>query len=323
MERSDLRIVFMGTPDFAVPSLKALVEAGYEIAGVVTQPDRPKGRGKKVLPSPVKEAAINMGLSVLQPKKIGLPEFVDYLRILSPEVIVVVAFGQILPVDVLEIPSHGCINVHASLLPKYRGAAPIHWAIINGEQETGITTMFMNKGLDTGDVILQESMIIKEEDTAGTVCNCLAKLGARLLLRTLLLLKEGRATRIPQDERLATYAPPLKSDDELIRWNIPAKAIKNLVRGLNPWPGAHTFLKGRLLKIWQVKKIEEPASCGLKVLPKLPGEILVNELDEDLIVKTGEGFVSLEELQLEGSQRMNVRDFLRGARIKSGLILGQ
>lgn len=246
-----MRIIFMGTPEFAVPSLKALYTSGHEIAAVVTQPDRPKGRGHKLTPPPVKLAAQEAGLHVYQPVRIRDPEFIDTLKRVSPQLIAVVAFGQILPKDILELPVYGCINVHASILPKYRGAAPIHWAVINGETETGVTIMQMDEGLDSGDIILSEKIPVSPEDTTGTVHDKLAGLGAQLLVKAVQLISEGRAERIPQDHGAATYAPLLNKDTEKIDWAKSAVEICNLVRGLNPWPGAYTLLRDKILKIWQ------------------------------------------------------------------------
>jgi len=304
----------MGTPDFAVPALKALVEAGHDVAAAVTQPDRPKGRGRKETPPPVKLAAKAFGIPVFQPAKIKDPDFIEILRGLSPEVIVVVAFGRILPPDVLRLPALGCINVHASLLPKYRGAAPIHWAVMNGEEETGITIMYMDEGLDTGDIILQQAMPIGKDENAGSVHDRLAVSGARLLLEALELIEKGRAPRIPQSGN-ATYAPVLKSEDELIRWDRPAISIYNQIRGMNPWPGAHTLFGGKTLKIW------DSALAGEAEAEFIPG-LVVGGSGDGIVVATGSGLLKITELQLQGAKRLKAADFLRGTEVPHGTVLG-
>ena len=309
-----MRIVFMGTPDFAVASLKALKEAGHEIAAVVTRPDRPRGRGKINTPSPVKETALALGIPVLQPLRIKDPEFIETLRAFAPEVVIVVAFGQILPPEILSLPPYGCINVHASLLPKYRGAAPIHRAVINGEKETGVTTMYMDEGMDTGDMILKESIPIHEEDTVGIVHDRLALVGSRLLVETLRLISLGQAPRIPQNGE-PSYAPPLKAEDEIICWDRPAREIYNLVRGMNPWPGARTTLQGKVLKLWRTSCVE--SGCpGAK-----PGEDAATG-PEGILVGTGRGMLRILELQLQGGRRMEAAAFLRGKPIPKGTVLG-
>lgn len=308
-----MQVVFMGTPDFAVPALKALIESGHDLAAVVTQPDRPKGRGKKELPPPVKETARASGIPVFQPTKIKDPDFLALLKGLSPEIIVVSAFGRILPPDILFLPRYGCINVHASLLPKYRGAAPIHWAVINGETETGITTMHMDIGLDTGDMILQEAITIDSDENVGSVHDRLAVLGASLLLETLDLLSLGKAPRIPQ-AGAGTYAPMLKAEDELISWKKPVRSLHNQIRGMDPWPGARTFLSGRVLKIWRsVVADEEQAVQPGRVLSGGTGGIMVG---------TGKGLLLITELQLQGAKRLKAADFLRGTPIPEGTVFG-
>jgi len=308
-----MRVVFMGTPDFAVPSLKALVEAGHDVPAVITQPDRPRGRGKKEAPPPVKEAARALSLPVFQPVQVKDPDFVELLRNIAPEVIVVVAYGRILPRDILLLPEYGCINVHASLLPKYRGAAPIHRAVINGEKETGVTTMFMDEGLDTGDMILREVLPIYEEDNVGTVHDRLAAVGAQLLIKTLELVKQGRAPRTPQTGE-ASYAPMLTTSDELIKWDKPARDIFNLIRGMDPWPGAHTFLGNKMLKIWRARVLkEENSQAG-------PGRVLGAGRD-GIMVGTGRGVLLVTELQLQGGKRMNAADFSRGTPVPAGTVL--
>lgn len=314
-----MRVVFMGTPHFAVPVLEAIVDAGYQVVGVVTRPDRPKGRGWKIHPSPVKEAAVGRGLAVFQPPRLSEPEFLAELDNLLPDVIVVAAYGQILPPAVLHLPKHGCINVHASLLPKYRGAAPIHRAIINGEKETGITTMFMDEGLDTGDILLQEALPITDEDTAGTLHDRLARLGAGMLVKTLDLLAAGMCPRRPQEHALATYAPPLAREDELIAWNAGARAVFNQVRGLNPRPGAATFWDGRVLKIWRAEVAQEESLLA----GTLPGQVRAASPGEGLLVQANPGLVRVTELQLQGGRRLSAQDFLRGHPIAVGTIFDQ
>lgn len=309
-----MRVVFMGTPEFAVPSLRALAGAGYELVLVVTQPDRPRGRGRREAPSPVKVAATQLGVPLSQPPSVKAPEFVEFLRSLSPDVIVVVAFGQILPPSILDIPPCGCINVHASLLPKYRGGAPVHWAVINGEEKTGVTTMYMDEGLDTGDIILQEEVRIGEGDNVGAVHDRLAALGAGLLIETLRLISLGTAPRRAQAGE-PSYAPLLKAEDELIDWQKTAKEIYNQVRGMDPWPGARTFWRGKVLKVWRVSyRGEENAS--------VPGTVLFAG-EEGVGVACGQGTVVIEEMQLESGKRLGAADFLRGHRISAGELLGQ
>lgn len=314
-----MRVVFMGTPQFAVPILEAVVDAGYKVVGVVTQPDRPRGRGRKVAPSPVKEAAINRGLALFQPPRVSAPEFLAALEDLLPDVIAVAAFGQILPPAVLKAPKYGCINVHASLLPRYRGAAPIHRAIINGEKETGITTVFMDEGLDTGDILLQEALPITDEDTAGTLHDRLAQLGARTLVKTLDMLAAGRLKPRPQDHARATYAPALTREDELINWEAGARDVFNQVRGLNPWPGAATIFEGHVLKIWRVEVAAgESLAAGV-----LPGQVRLADPEDGLIVQAGSGLVLVKELQLQGGRRMSAQDFLRGHPIPVGTVFAR
>lgn len=306
----------MGTPDFALPALESLVSSPHQVVGVVTQPDRPKGRGKKVQPSPVKKLALSLGLAVYQPERVKEAGFVDRLRELHPDVIVVVAFGQILPPSVLYLPPCGCVNLHASLLPRYRGAAPIQRAIMNGERETGVTTMLMDEGLDTGDILLQRTVPIYEEDTAGTLHDRLARIGAELLVETLDLMAKGTLVPRPQDHRLATYAPPLTLEDEIIDWRKPARDLYNQIRGLNPWPGARTWWENKVLKVWQAIVSDFPLPSGA-----LPGEVVLS--GRELVVATGKGCLALREVQLEGGKRLPVEDFLRGRLIPAGTVLGK
>lgn len=312
------KILFMGTPEFAVPSLERLIEQGFKPIAVVTQPDRPRGRGQKVLPSPVKVKAEAHRIKVLQPEKIRSPEVQQVLAELAPDLIVVVAYGQILPESILKIPPYGCINVHASLLPRYRGAAPIQWAIINGETETGVTTMLMDKGMDTGPILLQERVPIEPEDTAGSLQDKLALRGADLLLRTLRALEEGTLHPQPQDPSQATYAPLLKKEDGLLDWRDSAQRIHCKVRGLNPWPGAYTYFNGKILKIW--KTLLVPHYVDETASP--PGTILEIRKGEGPLIKTGEGCIILTELQPENRRIMTGEEFCRGYRITPGIILG-
>lgn len=310
-----MRVIFMGTPDFAVPSLKALADAKYEVVAVVTQPDRPRGRGKKETPPPVKETARDLNIPVFQPNRIKDPDFISLLKGLAPDVIVVVAFGRILPRDILLLPEYGCINVHASLLPKYRGAAPIHWAVIKGEQVTGVTTMYMDEGLDTGDMILREPVPINEEDNVGSVHDRMASLGAGLLVKTLSLVRSGQAPRTPQVGD-SSYAPMLKAEDELILWDRPARDIFNLVRGMDPWPGARTNMHGKVLKIWRAVALEDD---GTSVLP---GQV-ISAGGDGILVKAGKGRLRIAELQLQGAKRLGAADFLRGTPVPVGTVLGE
>jgi methionyl-tRNA formyltransferase len=308
------KIVFMGTPEFAVPSLEILIKHDYPIAAVVTQPDRPKGRGRHMIPSPVKARAQHHRLPVLQPERARNNDFIEYLRICAPDLVVVAAFGQILPREILEIPQKGCVNVHPSLLPKYRGAAPINWAIIRGEEKTGITIMLMDEGMDTGDILAQEETRIAPEETSGELHNRLAEMGAALLLRTTEMILSGAGTRTPQDASLATYAPRLKKEDGLIRWDTEVHHIVNLIRGFSPVPGAYSFLRGKMLKIF--------SATGEEVsLTDTPG-IIGRETENGLPVAARNGYVWLREIQLENKKRMPVRDFLRGFSISPGDVLG-
>jgi len=312
-----LRIVFMGTPEFAVASLRALLENGFSVAAVVTQPDRPKGRGKRPAPPPVKVFAARHGLPILQPENLKDPAVIGLIRDLAPEVVVVVAYGRILPPALLAVPPLGCINVHASLLPKYRGAAPIQRAIMAGETETGVTTMFMDEGLDTGDMLLQVRVPIGPDDNAGRIHDLLAEEGARLLVRTLQRLADGYAFRVPQDHSRATYAPPLTLQDEIIDWRRTAQEIHNQVRGLDPWPGARTTWAGRVMKIWRTAL---PAGGDRGREP--PGLVAVAGPSQELMVATGDGWLIIRELQPAGGRRMDARSFLRGHPEIEGSILG-
>lgn len=306
-----LNIIYMGTPGFAVPTLEALHASPHRVAQVVTQPDRPRGRGRKPTPPPVKAAALQMGLPVVQPETVRDPEFLQAVRNLSPDLLVVVAFGQILKPALLEIPQKGAINIHASLLPRYRGPAPIQWAIIQGETETGVTTMFMDAGMDTGDILLTRSEPISAEDTAGALHDRLSVVGADLLLETLAGFERIRP--IPQDDAQSSYAPLLKKQDGHIQWDQSARAIDCRVRGVTPWPGAYTFLEGRRIKLYRTEPLGEPASAP-------PGTVVPGFPDE-LRVATGHGVLSLRELQGESGRRLPVADFLRGRDVPPGVML--
>ncbi len=312
-----MRVVYMGTPDFAVPTLRELIKAGHEVAAVVTQPDRPKGRGQKLTPPPVKIAAAELNLRVLQPERVKTPEFVKVLTELNPDVIVVAAFGQILSKEILQLPKYGCINVHASILPKYRGAAPIHWAVINGEQESGVSIMYMDEGLDTGDVLKVARVPIAENDTTGDVHDKLALVGAAALIDALQLLEAGTAPRTPQNDAESNYAPLLNKQVELIDWAKSSKEIKDLVRGLNPWPGAFTYLEGKVMKVWAGEVVHAPNNSK-----HIPGQIITADANGGIVVASGNGAVALKEIQLQGSKRMAVEDFLRGRSLVAGQSLG-
>lgn len=297
------RVVFMGTPEFAVPCLAMLVHEGYDVCTVVSQPDRPKGRGQKLAPSPVKEAALSYGIQVLTPERIKDASFIDVMKDLNPDMIIVVAFGQFLPKVLLDVPKFGCINVHASLLPKYRGAAPIHWAVINGETMSGVTTMFMDIGMDTGDMILKAEFPIGPCDTTGDLHDTLKELGASVLSQTVRQIVAGTAPRIPQEHSTATYAPMLTRAIEKIDWQKSAWEIHNLVRGLNPWPGAYGFHQGKGLKIWQTRIFPETVT-------QQPGRVLYHA--GSVIVGTGNGNIELLEVQPESKRRMSAGEYIRG-----------
>ncbi len=308
-----MRVIYLGTPDFAVPCLERLVQGGYDVAGVVTQPDRPRGRGQKTGVSPVKACALKWGLPVHQPERVADPVFIEAVRALAPEVMVVVAFGQKIPALLLTLAPLGCINVHASLLPEYRGAAPIHRAIIDGRRETGVTTIYLDEGWDTGDIILQRRVPITCEDTVGALHDRLAEAGAGLLLETLAAIARGEAPRTPQDESRAFYARKLTNTDGAIPWSRDAGAIHNLVRGMNPWPGAYTWYGGALLKVWKT----QPVSGGSEPASPQPGEVLAVDRD-GILVAAGRGKLRLLEVQPEGGRRMSGADFARGRRLEAG-----
>lgn len=298
-----MRVVFMGTPDFSVPALYNIAKH-HTVEAVITQQDRPRGRGHKMQFTPVKEAALELDIPVYQPEKVKSPEFVEVLKEINPDVIVVIAFGQILSKEILDLPKYGCINVHASLLPKYRGAAPIQWAVIDGEKETGVTTMYMAEGLDTGDMIDISKIALDEKETGGSLFDKLSEEGGRLILETLEKLENGTAVRIPQDDELSTYAGKITKELGNIDFTKSAVEIERLIRGLNPWPSAYTHLDGKVLKVWDADAVEE-------VISVKPGKIL--ETGKNYIkVATGNGSLNIKELQLEGKKRMSAEAFSNG-----------
>ena len=301
-----MRIVFFGTPAFAIPSLNALLQSEEEVIAVVTQTDKRKGRDYVLSPPPIKEFAMNRGIKILQPTSIRDPNFLNELRDMRPDAIVVAAYGKILPAQILRIPLHGCINVHASLLPKYRGAAPIQWAIINGEKKTGITIMLMDEGLDTGDILLQEETEITDDDNTETLSKRLSELGASLLLKTMNGIKNGFIKPIPQVVT-PSYAPPFKKEDGRLNWSKAAIEIFNFVRGMYPWPCAYCYLNKERIKIVKVKVLEGSG------MPRR-----IEKADEELIIGTGKGLISITELQPEGKRPMSAKAFLQGRQLKKG-----
>lgn len=307
-----MKVVFMGTPDFAVGTLEALIEAGHEVIGVVTQPDKPKGRGKTLMATPVKEVALKHQIPVYQPKKVREAGFTETLGRLAPDVIVVAAFGQIITKEILDIPRFGCINVHASLLPAYRGAAPIQWAVINGEKESGVTIMQMDEGLDTGDMIDKVVVPLAQDETGGSLFDKLSQAGARLCVKVLKDLEEGNAVRVKQPEESTTpYASMISKKMGEIDWNRSAKSIEQLIRGLDPWPSAYTKLQGKTLKLWKAEAQKENVPEGV------PGEVVKVERDT-FCIQTGDGILKIEEVQLEGKKRMDTAAFLRGFHLSQG-----
>jgi methionyl-tRNA formyltransferase len=309
------RIVFLGTPEFAVPTLKTLLDEGYEILCVVTQPDRPRGRGQKLTPPPVKIFAQERQFKVLQTEKLD-ERFLEGLLSLHPDLLVVVAFGQIIPGKVLSAAQWGAINIHASLLPKYRGSAPIQWALINNERETGLTTMFMDEGLDTGPILMQERVPILEGETAGELHNRLASLAPGLLVKTLQGLVSGAVVARKQDEALASYIPKLKKEQGLIDWSWPAERICGLIRGLDPWPGAFTYCEGKILKLYKCLVSEEGETSST------PGRVR-GLTEKGLKIETGKGAIIVEEAQVPGKKRLPFREFMKGSKLQPATILGK
>lgn len=314
-----LRVLFMGTPDFARDSLEAIYNAGHNILAVVTNPDKPKGRGMKMIAPPVKEFAIEHNLKVYQPGKVkGNEEFLQEIKDMNPDLICVVAYGKILPKEILDIPPYGCINVHGSLLPKYRGAAPIQWAVLNGDTITGVTTMYMDIGMDTGDMILKEEVTIGDNETTGELWERLSKIGGKLLVKTIKQIQEKTAPRIPQGDYY-TMAPMLSKEMSKIDWSTKtSNEIKNLVRGLNPIMGAYTMYQTKKIKLWKV----DISDNDIEGIDKaLPGQILIANDKEGLYIKTIDGVIKVLEIQGENAKRMNTCDFLRGNHMEVGEIL--
>ena len=312
-----MRIVFMGTPDFSVAPLKALIEGGHEILAVVTQPDKPKGRGKAVQMTPVKEEALSRGIAVYQPVKVREPEFIQVMKDLAPDVIVVVAFGQIIPQAILDLPPYGCINIHASLLPKYRGAAPIQWAVIDGEKETGITTMQMDAGLDTGAILEQERVTLAEDETGGSLFDKLSAVGSSLILSTLEKLEAGTITLKPQPSEGSTYAGRLTKELGDIDWSKDAVSIERLIRGLNPWPSAYTRWKGKTVKLWAAKALPQDTVKEMGEDEKGAFGQIVRCDRHCLTVQTGEGLLDIRELQFLRGCPMAVGDVFERRMINS------
>ncbi len=310
-----MRLVFMGTSQFAVPSLRNLILAGYDIPLVVTQPDRPAQRGRKLTPPPVKLLADEFGLSLIQPESIRTPEFAAEIKRREPQVIVVVAYGKILPENILAIPPLGCINLHGSLLPAYRGAAPIQRALMAGEKTVGVTTMYMDKTMDTGDIILQRAIDLTGDEDYGETSQRLSEIGADLLLETLEQVEWGINPRIPQDHSQATYAPPLTAEDELIKWEMKSQNIRDQIRGLSPEPGAYTRLNGDKLKIFKAQAVETETAGQ-------PGEVIKVIPNEGFVVKAGQGALLVLEVQRAGKKRISAAEFLRGSRLREGDRLG-
>lgn len=309
-----MRVIFMGTPDFSVGTLEALIQAGHQVVLAVTQPDKPKGRGGKMQFPPVKETALEHGIPVFQPRKVREPENIEELRKYQADVIVVVAFGQILPREILELTPYGCINVHASLLPSYRGAAPIQWAVINGETVSGVTTMQMDEGLDTGDMLLKTEVPLEPKETGGSLHDKLAAAGASLCVRTLKALEEGAVTPKKQGESPTAYASMLKKEMGEICWKDPAISIERLIRGLNPWPSAYTGWQDKTMKIWEAEVLEEDGG-------QEPGTVV--RVDKDgFLVQTGKGLLKVTALQIPGKKRMEADAFLRGYAMEPGEKLG-
>ncbi|MEG1311092.1 MAG: methionyl-tRNA formyltransferase [Romboutsia sp.] len=309
-----MKIVFMGTPDIAVGCLQKIIDEKHEIIGVVTQPDKPVGRGKKLGMPPVKELALKHNLDVYQPAKARDEEFVNILKELNPELIIVVAFGQILPKSILDIPKLGCVNVHVSLLPKYRGAAPINWVIINGEEKTGVTTMYMDEGLDTGDMILKTEFSLDNEITAGELHDQMMEIGAQTLKETIDLIEKGCAPRKVQNHDEFTYAPMMNKSLGNINWNKNAREIHNLVRGVNPWPSAYTTYNNATMKVWKTEVLSEDSD-------KMPGSII--KVDKDGIrVATSCNVLLIKEIQISGKKRVLVSEYIKGNSIETDIVLG-
>lgn len=310
-----MRVIFMGTPDFAVGTLEAILQAGHEVVLAVTQPDKPKGRGKAMQAPPVKECALAHGIGVYQPRKIREPEAIAYLEKFQPDIMIVVAFGQILTKTVLDIPKYGCVNVHASLLPKYRGASPIQWAVINGDEITGVTTMRMDEGIDTGDMIARCEVKLAEDETGGSLFERLADAGAKLCVETMEMIENGTAVYTPQYHEAATHTSMISKELGNIDWNQSAAAIERLIRGLNPWPSAYTYLDEKTFKIWKAKVVSDSVEHA-------PG-CIVQVTKQEILVQAKDGVLSLLEVQLEGKKRMPTDAFLRGYQLEEGSFFRQ
>ena len=310
-----MKVVFMGTPDFAVGTLEAIVGAGHEVAAVVTQPDKPKGRGGVMAMSPVKECALRHGLTVLQPLKARSPEFIDEIKAINPDVIVVVAFGQIIPSEIIHMPKYGCINVHASLLPKYRGASPIQWTVLDGCEYSGVTTMLMDEGIDTGDILETATVKLDERETGGSLFDRLSLVGAKLLVETLDKAEAGQLHPVKQDDSQSSYVRMMDKSFGLMDFTQPVEVLERKVRALNPWPSAFTHMDEKLLKIWDATVIQDNnVKAGDYGKVKTDGKTC-------FMVACDGGYLSVNELQLEGKKRMKVEDFLRGYNIKEGTVL--
>ena len=310
-----MRVVFMGTPDFAVASLEEIIKAGHEVVLAVTQPDKPKGRGRTLAFPPVKECAMAHGIEVFQPRRIKDDASVEYLKKYKPDIIIVAAFGQILPKSILDMPKYGCVNVHASLLPRYRGAAPIQWAVINGDEITGVTTMRMDVGLDTGDMIAKTEVRIASDETGGSLFDKLAEAGGKLCVKTMEMLENGTAVFTPQNNEESTHTRMITKELGNIDWTKSAVEIERLIRGLNPWPSAYTHLEDKTFKIWKAEVTGETSDYE-------PG-CIVAAGKKELLVQTGSGLLSLKEVQLEGKKRMDIASFLRGCPVEQGTFLLQ
>ena len=322
-----MKIVFMGTPDLAAEVLDTMMKNGCEVTLAVTQPDRPKGRGKSVIKTPVHECADRWGIPVFSPVRVKRPEAVERLREEAPDLIVVAAFGQILSKEILDLPRLGCVNVHASLLPAYRGAAPIQWAVINGEEKSGVTIMQMDEGLDTGDILLQEEIPLVADETGESLYNKMAKLGGELLVKALPMIEQGTLTPARQDDAASSYAPMLRKEMGNIDWTMPAVKIERLVRGLNSWPGAYTFMNGKMLKIWRAEVCGAGGCGGAASAAGEPSDVpaagaepgtVVGTDKKKIYVACGEGVLALTEVQYEGKKRMNTQAFLLGAKVEPG-----
>ncbi len=314
MDRQPFRIIFMGTPEFALPTLESLIQGPDEIIAVVTQPDRPKGRSKKLIPPPVKSIANKYGIDLYQPKGIRTPEFLTTLRSYDPDLIVVAAYGKILPEAIIELPRHGCINVHGSLLPRHRGAAPIQWSIIKGDAEVGVTIMQMDKGMDTGDILMKASITHEPDETSGSLFPKIAKLGSHTLMDTLDMLAQGGMAMIGQDDKEATSAPMLRKDDGLIDWSKSGHEIHCLIRGLDPWPTAFSFLERRKFQFFNPEIVHQGST-------KRPGTLLRADR-EGLLIATGDACMLIKEIKMEGKRRMAVADFLNGWPLEPGSVFG-